>query len=354
MKRATFAKGFVAMERFHGEMLKEYRYAFYIRIGDDYPHYPVEYDLHYCEGSCRWTGGTTADDIKSPIDRNYSVKFSAYGRITDATYESNLNILIYVVNPDCRYKYLIGYTGDRDSKLDENINLGFHQFAIDNGFDPVAYKNEFINDKPLKTPGFFDDYIKSRYANTIFNKGGHYVRIHTITDKPEITVENRYKSYTFELGKTLRITSGKHKWVKQGLSDYVPLNENEAIYLYLPDTKECVLIGSTKGFTKKEEIWIFEKLYDLGPVKHLILTSDNSPSLYDRIDITEVSNRRKGTPYCGVKMTFIQYNKLKNHTYTIYQEITDYRETMLSVAKLCIENFYDYTIAYAGNMKNPL
>ena len=353
MKRATFAKGFTAMERFHGEMLKEYRYAFFIRIGDDYAYNASDYDLNYWESSCRWKGGTTADDIKSPIDQSYSIKFSAYGRITDATYESDLNILIYVVNPDCKYKYLIGYTGDKDPKLDENINLGFHQFAIDNGFDPVAYKDEFINDKPLKTPGFFDEYIKSRYANTIFNKGGHYVRIHVVTDKPDITVENRYKHYYFELGKTLLITPGKHKWVKQGLSDYVPMNENEAIYLYLPYSDECVLVGSTKDFTKKEEMQIFEKLYEIGPVKHLVLTSDNS-SLYERIDISEVSNRRKGCAYCGVKITFNNSHKAKNHTYTMYQEITDYRETMLSVAKLCIENFYDYTIAYAGNMKNPL
>ena len=36
MKRATFARGFTTMERYHGALLKNYRYAFYNRIGDGY------------------------------------------------------------------------------------------------------------------------------------------------------------------------------------------------------------------------------------------------------------------------------------------------------------------------------
>lgn len=45
MKRARFAKGFVVMDRYHGDMLKRYRYAFYVRVGDGYN--IDEYNLDY-------------------------------------------------------------------------------------------------------------------------------------------------------------------------------------------------------------------------------------------------------------------------------------------------------------------
>ena len=351
MKRARFAKGFTAMERFHGEMMKNYRYAFYIRLGDG--HYIGDYDIDYTNS--RWVGGQTADTIKAPADKNYSVKFSAYGRITDATYESSLNILIYVINPDYSYMYLIGYTGDQDNKLDENIKLGFHQFTLDNGYDPVAYNNEYVNNTPIKTPAFFDSYITSRYANSIFNRGGYYTRVHTNGNKPSLTYKpGNYKTDCLDLGKTLSITPGKHRWIKQGLSGYIPMSENEVIYLVLPTTRTGVLVGYSGKFTTEEEMRIFTRLYECLPTSHIILDghdrSSSGIALYDRIDITELSN---GYHIYGARVKFQMFSTKGDDDYTLDLTLGD-NDSPLEAAKRTISFIDKYTIVYAGNLKNPL
>ena len=351
MKRARFAKGFTAMERFHSEMMKNYRYAFYVRLGDGYS--IDDYHLDYTKS--RWTGGQNADVIKTPADKNYAVKFSAYGRITDATYESDLNILIYVINPDYSYMYLIGYTGNQDDKLDQNIKMGFHQFTLDNGYDPIAYNNEYVNNTPIKTPVFFDSYITSRYANSIFNRGGYYTRVHTNGKKPSLTYRpGLYKTDYLDLGKTLYITPGKHRWVKQGLSDYIPMSENEAIYLVLPSTREGALVGYSGGFTTEEELTIFTQLYDCLSTSHIVLDghgrSERGIALYDRIDISELHN---GHRVYGAKIKFQMFYSKGDDDYTLDLMLGD-NDSPLELAKRTISFIEKYTIRYAGNLKNPL
>lgn len=352
MKRATFARGFTTMERYHGVLLKNYRYAFYNRIGDGYN--ISDYKLDY--NKSRWIGGLNADVIKAPALKEYSVKFSAYGRITDATYESDLNILIYVINPDCETMYLIGYTGEKSKKLDENIKLGFHQFAIDNGFDPIAYNEANINYTPLNTPGFFDNYIKGRYTNSIFNRGGHYVKIHNPSgNKPSVIIDSDMSNFGyFELGKTLLITPGKHRWVKQGLQDYMPLNTNELIYLVLPNYKnKAVLVAQSGTFTNEEEMEIFRYLYDCVSVKHIMLIGSGvlgSNTPYNTIDIYE---KRNNLSTYAVEIDFKTYNKKDVLLYTTVAELGE-SETPLDKASKIISNMDSYKINYAGDMKYPL
>lgn len=352
MKRATFARGFIAMERYHGAMLKNYRYAFYNRVGDGYTisDYKLDYD------KSRWIGGLSADVIKAPAMKEYSVKFSAYGRITDATYESDLNILIYALNPDCETMYLIGYTGEKSKKLDEHIKLGFHQFAIDNGFDPVAYNNENVNYTPLNTPGFFDRYIKGRYASSIFNRGGHYVKIHNPgTKKPSVVIDANMSDFGyFELGKTLLITPGKHRWVKQGLQDYTPLSENELIYLVLPNYKnKAVLVAQNDAFTRQEEMEVFRYLYECVSVKHIVLHGSGVPGSktpYSTIDIYE---KRNNLSTYAIDIYFRTFTKIADMPYSMTIELCE-SESPLDAASRIIENMDLYKIAYAGDMKYPL
>lgn len=353
MKRARFAKGFVAMERFNSDLMKKYRYAFYMRIGDGYS--IEDYNLDYRKS--RWTGGQNANVIKAPADKDYAVKFSAYGRITDATYESDLNILIYVINPDYSFMYLVGYTGNKDDKLDENIKLGFHQFTLDNGYDPVAYNNEYVNNTPIKTPTFFDSYITSRYSNSIFNRGAYYSRVHTNGKKPSIIYKPIVnKSNYLDMGKTLNITPGKHSWIKQGLNNYVPMSEHEAIYLMLPRMNLGVLVGYSEGFTTEEEMLIFTTLYEFLPMSHIILLghgrSESGTTLYDRIDITNLTNKHG---VYGVKLLFQRFalkHNLKNNEYALYLTLDD-DCSPLEAAKRTISFIDKYTISYAGNLKNP-
>lgn len=349
MKRARFAKGFIAMDRFHSDLMKKYRYAFYVRIGDGYS--IEDYNLDYRKS--RWTGGQSANVIKAPADKDYAVKFSAYGRITDATYESDLNILIYVINPDYSFMYLIGYTGNQDYKLDENIKLGFHQFTLDNGYDPIAYNNEYVNNTPIKTPTFFDSYITGRYSNSIFNRGAYYSRVHTNGKKPSIIYKpiiNR--SNYLDMGKTLNITPGKHSWIKQGLSNYVPMSEHEAIYLILPRLNTGVLVGYSEGFTTEEEMMIFNVLYEFLPASHIILVgqgrSESGIALYDRIDITDLTNRYG---VYGARIKFQNF-KSKDDEYTLDLTLGD-NDSPLEAAQRTISFIDKYTISYAGNLKNP-
>lgn len=349
MKRARFAKGFVVMDRYHGDMLKRYRYAFYVRVGDGYN--IDEYNLDYNKD--RWIGARTADDITDIPNKDYSVKFTAYGKITDASYESSLNILIYVINPDFSRMYLIGYTGDQDSKLDDNIRIGFFKFASDNCFDPVGYESEYHNIKPIKTPSFYDKYMRGRYAKAIFNRGGYYMQVHTNGKKPSTIIDTNFGRY-LELGKTLLITPGSHRWVKQDLSDYIPLTEGEAIYLMLPEKSNTgVLVGYNGKYTNSDELHIFEKLYESVSVRHIIL--DNMGVIgellpYNMIDITEVNSKNGSTKAI---ITTTVYHALKNVTFTITLPV-EYDQSLLSVAKTVINNFYDYRIQYVGDMKNPL